>query len=202
MTPADRPHSGTWTAFRLAALGNLGAAFENVDSDQLASIADDIRSRDRIFVAGAGASHYLVKYLHFIGSMASPSFRLLELEGGSFFDDIIDMSDRDALVFLSPAPAARATIRVAEVGRERGTLVVGIIESPTMPLAALSHRLLVVPFHGPSFFRSHVAVLAIIETLVGFIISGGGPAAVDRSDRIEADRLRFEPYWDDEAARG
>ena len=199
MIPADLAPDRTWAGFRRAALRNVEAAFDNVDSNLIASIIGDIRSRDRIFVAGSSDSHPLLKYLHFLGSMVSSSFRLAEPGDGGFADDILDMNDRDAVICLSSTPEGKTALRVAKLGRERGTLVVGIAESPTTPLAAVSDHLLVVPFQSPSFFRSHVGVLAILETFVGILESTSGPAATERIDRIEADRLRLERFRDEEA---
>ena len=199
MIPADLAPDRTWAGFRRAALRNVEAAFDNVDSNLIASIIGDIHSRDRIFVAGSSDSHSLLKYLHFLGSMVSSSFRLAEPGDGGFADDILDMNDRDAVICLSSTPEGKTALRVAKLGRERGTLVVGIAESPTTPLAAVSDHLLVVPFQSPSFFRSHVGVLAILETFVGILESASGPAATERIDRIEADRLRLERFRDEGA---
>ena len=192
MTVSGSNARDTWSACRQTALANLGAAFENVDADLIGSIADDLRPRDRVFVAGADTSYAAAIYLYLIGRLSLPSFQLLELEFGAFLDDIVDMTHRDAVVCLSPTPSSKAMLRLAELARERGALVVTLSDSRSAPLSALSDRVLIVPQRGPSRFHSHVAVLAIVELLVACILSGEGEAASERIDRIQADRLLLE----------
>lgn len=192
MTGPGSTARDAWSACREAALASLGAAFENVHADLIGSIADDLRRRDRVFVAGAHGSYAAAIYLYFIGRLPLPSFQLLELEFGAFLNDIVDMTNRDAVVCLSPTPSSKAILRLAELAREREALVVTLTDDPSGPLCALSDRALIVPQGGPSRFHSHVAVLAIVELLVACILSGEGEAASERIDRMEADRLLME----------
>ena len=178
--------------FRQAALGNLAAAFDNVGSALAASLTDDLRSPQTGSTSAATrAPHFLARYLHTIGNMATPSFRLVGRDTGSFGDDLVDLGANDALICLASTTTAESAVRIAEMGRERGALVIGITESRTTPLAAVSDRLLLVPVESPSFFRSHVGSLAVVEMLVGFIMAGAGEAAAERIARIEAERRRF-----------
>ena len=188
---ADRGSQALWEAFRHAALGNLEAAFKNVDSAVIASVADEVRARDRVYLVATYAPHQLARYLHSIGSMAAPSFRLVGRDGSRFADDLVDIGERDALICLSSTSSDEAAVHVARIGRERGALVIGITESRTTSLAAVADRLLLVPLGSPSFFQSHVGTVAVIEMLVGFIVHGTGSAATQRIDRILLERRRF-----------
>jgi len=188
---ADRRPEELWHQFRQTALGNLAATFENVDSALIAELADELRSRDRIYLAAAHASQHVARYLQSLGNMVAPSFRLIGRETGSVSDGLVDITGRDAVICLAAALPSGGTIRVAKLAQERGALIVGITESRTTPLAAISDRLLIVPVQSPSFFRSHVSALAIVEMLVGFIVLGAEQTATDRIERIEADRRRF-----------
>lgn len=190
-TDAENAAEALWDGFRQAALANLAAAFDNVGSALAASLTDDLRSCNRIYVAATRAPHFLARYLHTIGNMATPTFRLIGRDTGSFGDDLVDLAANDALICLASTTTAESAVRIAEMGRERGALVIGITESRTTPLAAVSDRLLLVPVESPSFFRSHVGALAVVEMLVGFIMAGAGEAAAERIARIEAERRRF-----------
>ena len=197
MTAANRTQRAMWTACRDAARDNVAAAFENVDPDLVASVADDLRSRDQIYVAGAHASNFIARYLYFVAGMASPSFRPVTLESGTFVDEVFDLSPTDALICVSPTPSARGLLHLADVARERRALVIAITDRRTSPLATLAYlcgaqRVLVAPRDSPSFFESHVGFLAIIETLVGFLAQAAGVDAAQRIDRIRADRSELE----------
>lgn len=181
-----------WDAFRTASAANLAAALETVDAELITSVANELRARERVHLAATHASHHLMRYLNDIAGMAAPSFRPLGLEGAAFGDGVVDIGARDALICLSSTPTDEALVELAGHARKAGALVVGIVESRTTPLAAVSDRLLLAPADRPSFFPSRVAALAVLELLAGFVALRGGKAATERIDRIHAWRERFE----------
>lgn len=190
--PTDAPKA-TWSAFRRAASRNLEAAFESADPPAFAAIADALRARRTLYVAGARESHGLARYLHAIASLASPAFRLVGHDGGIQADDLVDIGEDDALICLAASPAPKAVHDAARLARERGALVVAIAHGPPSALTALSHHVLAVPQHSPSFFPSHLGMLAVAELLVGFIMAGTEEAVSERIGRIRATRQRTRP---------
>lgn len=187
---ADDGATEIWELFRQAALGNIGAAFSNVDSASIEALAQELRSCEQVHIAATYASHHIARYVHAVGAMASPAFRLVGLEGAVFGDGVVDIGGADALICLEAGPSREAAVRLASLARRRGALVVGITESRTTPMAAVSDRLLLVPSESPSFFETHVGVLAVAEMLVGFMAKGEGEVARDRIRQIEAQRDR------------
>ena len=180
-----------WASCRDTAIANLGAAFENVDSELIASVADELRACRRIHVAATDDSHHLARYLHAIANMCTPRFHVIGRSGMAFGDDLVDIGEGDAVICLSSTSSPQATLQTAQLGRDRGALIVGIVESRTVALATVSDRLLLAPMESPSFFRSQTGAIAIIEMLVAFIELGSGAEASGRIERILADRRRF-----------
>ncbi len=192
MTAVDREQAAMWVGFRRSALSNLSVVFRTLDPDVVAAVAHDLRTRDHVYLAGERAAHHLAQYVQFVANTVSPAFRIVHLDGDTFVEDVVDMTDRDALVCLSATSSPGALVRVAELARERDALVIAIADGSASKLAGISDRLLTVPRQGPSFFDSHVAVLAVVETLIGFVALAAGPAGRDRINRIEADRQMLE----------
>ena len=193
MTAPIRAPEATWSAFRHAASRNLEAAFENTGPPMLAAIADELRVRRNLYVAAARESHGVARYLHAIASLASPAFRLVGHDGGIQVDDLLDIGEDDALICLAASPTPKAVHNAALLAREQGALVVAIAHNPPPALAALSDHLLPVPQDSPSFFPSHIGMLAVAEMLVGFIVTGSEDAVTDRIERIRATRQRTRP---------
>lgn len=196
---ADHGVEAVWSSFRAAAFDGIKHVFEHVDAGLISSVAEALRRRRRIYLAGMQASQPFVRYLHYIGGMVSPSMRLVGREGSVVADDLADMGERDAIVCLALRPCARATVQIARIARQRSVLVVGITDSRASPLAAVSDHLLLVPTQSPMFFESYIGATAVIEMLVGFYVIGEGACAVERIECIEADRRRFGEYWDEES---
>ena len=84
----------------------------------------------------------------------------------------------DALVAIALQPCARDTIRLAQMGQERGATVIGITDSRTTPLAARSDLVITVPCRSPQFFESYVSTTALLETIVN-IKSGSRNVAMN-----------------------
>jgi len=194
---ADKGAAAVWSSFRDAARDSIRGAFDQVDAALVSSIAREMNERRRIYLAGMQSSHSFMRYLHYIAGMASPSITLVGHEASVIADDLADLGDGDAIVCLAIRPCARTTVEIAQIARQRGALVIGITDSRASPLASLSDRLLLAPVESPMFFESYVGAVAIIEMLVGFFVIGEGPSALERIERIEADRRQLGEYWND-----
>ena len=193
MTAPIRAPEATWSAFRRATSRNLEAAFNSANPPTIAAVAGELRARRSLYIAAAHESHGVARYLHAIASLASPDFHLVGHDGGILVDDLFDIGRGDALICLAASPTPKAVHNAALLAREHGSLVVAIAHSPSAALAALSDHVLTVPQHGPSFFPSHVGMLAVAEMLVGFIVAGAEATVSDRIERIRATRQRIPP---------
>ena len=196
-TGEARGAGATWAAFRDAAVANIKGAFDKVDASRISAVADELHRRQQIYLVGMQASQPFVRYLHYIGGMASPGLRIVGRDGAVLGDDLVDLGERDALICLAIRPCAKDTVQVAKLARQRGALVIGITDSRASPLAAHSDQVLLAPVESPSFFESYIGATAIIEMLIGFYVVGGGQSAIERIEKIEADRRRLGEYWDE-----
>ena len=193
LTAPIHAREAIWNAFRHTAGRNLEAAFENADPATFAAIAEELRARRILYVAAARESHGVARYLHAIASLASPAFRLVGHDGGIQADDLFDIGKEDALICLAAGPAPEAVHNAALLASEHGALVVAIAHAPPAALAALADHVLAVPQHSASFFPSHLAMLAVAEMLVGFVMAGTEEAVTDRIERIRDTRQRTRP---------
>jgi len=189
-----------WEAFRDAASECVKSVFDQVDATLVSSVAEELRRREHVYVVGMQASQSFATFLHYIGGMASSAIRMLGRSGGILADDLVDMTDRDAMICISLRPCARFTVEIAALARQRNAYVVGITDSRTSPLAAVSDEVLLTSTESPSFFQSNIGTTAIIEMLVGYFMIGEGSDGIERISRIEADRRRLNEYWDEKDA--
>ncbi len=189
-----------WEAFRNAAFECVKSVFDQVDAALVSSVAKELSRREHIYVVGMQASESFSKYLHYIGGMVSPVMRAVGRSGGILADDLVDLNNRDAVICVSLRPCARSTIEVAALARERNAYIVGITDSRTSPLAAVSDEVLLTSTESPSFFQSNIGTTAIVEMLVGYFMTGEDRDGIERISKIETDRRRFNEYWNEKGA--
>lgn len=186
-----------WAKFRDATVRNLTTVFDSIDPDHFQSIAKALNDSRTIYLVGMQASGNFSAYAHYIGGMASGKFRLVRGDGGVFADPIAEIASDDAMIVVSQQPNARASVELATIARERGAKVVAITDSPASPVALEADHVLLAPNRSPLFFESYVGTTILIEALIGFFTIGQSSDAVERIERIEADRRRMAEYWND-----
>jgi len=92
-------------------------------------------------------------------------------------------------------------VRAVAFAHERGARVIAVSNSRSSPLARNASGLLLVPTESPQFFPSYTAAMAVLETLVAFIVAGGDKRTVAKIADVEKFRFGANIYWDDSKAK-
>ena len=74
--------------------------------------------------------------------------------------------------------------RRPRIAHERGVTVIGISDSPASPIITGADHRFVVSAETPQFFPSSVATIALLETLLSFVVANASPQIVDRVERF------------------
>lgn len=193
----DSDARALWDDLRQATFSNLTTIFDSIDPEYFASVARALNESAKVYLVGMQASGSFSAYAHYIGGMASDKFRLVRGDGGVFADPISEIGPDDAMIAISHQPSARVTIELAILARERGAKVIAITDSPASPLGLEADYVLLTPNRSPLFFESYVGSTVLIEALISFFTIGQSGDAVQRIERIEADRHRLSEYWID-----
>lgn len=186
-----------WASFRESALANVENTYNGIDVKAIATLAAKLLKKRVIYVAGLQASHPFAAYFDYVGGMIAPNLKPLTGGGALPTDELVDMGRKDAMICLALQPCARMTVAMAEQARRRDVFLVGITDSRSSPLAAVSSELLLTPCESPLFFQSYIGAVAVLELLLGFMTLRAGPEAVKRIAQIEADRRALGEYWSD-----
>ncbi len=184
----------------LSAMDNVERVFRSVEPRTLIRAADLLRQARRAYVLGGGGMHPIAAYFHWVGRMALPNLLCVDARSGSMIDDLAHMGPDDVLVAISVPPYAHETVRATDFARRRGAGVIAVTDSRVSPLAHEAAALLIVPTSSPQFFPSQTATVALLESLLAFVVSRGDRGTVEEIARDE--RLRFAEriYWRSEDA--
>jgi len=184
-----------------ANITNMEYAFQSNGLEAFINAAKLIRNARQAFVIGAAGAYGISHYFHYVAHMALPNLRMASVNAGSLIDDLVDLGPSDTVIAITMRPYTTATVRATAFAHERGARVIAISNSRSSPLARNAACLLLVPTESPQFFPSYTAAMAVLETLVAFIVAGGDKRTVAKIADMEQFRFGANIYWDDSRSR-
>jgi hypothetical protein len=112
-------------------------------------------------------------------------------------DDLAWAGENDILIAITCKPYRREVVEAVEVAREQCLTVVGLSDSPASPIIRGADHGFVVAVDTPQFFPSSVSTIALLETLLSFVVAVSSDEIVDRVTRFHARRHELGIYTDE-----
>ena len=177
-----------------AMLSNIEATFSGIDSVSLKNAAEVIWNSRRTYTLGVGVNSANAQNFTYLASTGMVEFFAIPKTGSTAPDDLAWADERDVLIAITCKPYRREVIEAMEIAREQGVKIVGISDSPASPVITGSDHGFVVAADTPQFFPSSVSTIALLETLLSFVIASATPEIVDRVDRFHKRRHELGIY--------
>jgi DNA-binding MurR/RpiR family transcriptional regulator len=177
---------------------NVGAALCHEARPALQQAADLVFAAPGVAVAGIRSCFPAAYSLHYTLSLFMPGVRILLGTGGSFLDDLHQLSDGDVLVVISVAPYSREIVEAAKLARAEGVRVVAIGDSALSPIARLADVSLVATNDSPAHIASPIGLIAAAQALAMLILARAGGSALEALRRREAMLEATSAYVDEE----
>jgi DNA-binding MurR/RpiR family transcriptional regulator len=89
-------------------------------------------------------------------------------------------------------------IEAVRIAREQGVTVIGISDSPASPIVRAAQHSFVVAADTPQFFPSSVSTIALLETLLSFVIAVASDEIVERVESFHRRRHQLGLYQGDQ----
>lgn len=182
-----------------SALRNIEETFAGIDETALKSAADAIWASRQVFVLGVGVNNSNAGNFTYLASTGMERFHRIPRPGSTAVDDLARADERDVLVAMTCKPYRSEVVEAVRIAREQGLTVVGISDSPASPVVAGSQHGFVVAADTPQFFPSSVSTIALLETLLSFVIATADSEIVKRVEKFHQRRHELGIYWDEEA---
>lgn len=177
-----------------AAGANVQTFYQHLDLRALVRIADKLASARTPYVVGAGALHWMAAYFQHVTRIALPRLRSPRADGNSLVEGLMAAGSRDAVLLMSVAPYASATLDVARLARERGATLFALTDSRAAPVAREASQTVLVSTESPQFFPSMVGVAAALETLIAVVVSRSDKSTLGRIAEADAFRRQSDAY--------
>ncbi|MES0826137.1 MurR/RpiR family transcriptional regulator [Ruegeria sp. SCP11] len=177
-----------------AAIRNIEETFAGIDAVSLKSAAEDIWNCRQIFTLGVGVNNSNARNFTYLASTGMKQFHAIPRPGSTPVDDLAWADEQDVLIAITCHPYRTEVIDAIKLARQQGLTVIGISDSPASPVILNAQHGFVVAADTPQFFPSSVSTIALLETLLSFVIAVSSDEIVERVERFHQRRHQLGLY--------
>ncbi|PBC04140.1 silent information regulator protein Sir2 [Mesorhizobium sp. WSM3860] len=177
---------------------NIEGLFSGTSASEIKQLADAIVKARTTYVLGLGFASSVARNFAYLASMAVDSVVAIPREGSLPVDGLVRAEKGDLLIAMTFKPYRREVVEAVDLARAYGIKVVGISDSPASPILARADQRFVIPTDTPQFFPSTVALTALFETIVAFVVAEAAADAVSNIERFHKRRYELGVYWKEE----
>jgi DNA-binding MurR/RpiR family transcriptional regulator len=180
-----------------SALRNIEETFAGIPVDRLQAAAALIWDARQVFTLGVGVNSANAQNFTYLASTGMVQFHAIPRMGSTAVDDLARTDGRDVLIAITCHPYRSEVIDAIKVAAEQGVRIVGISDSPASPVIRAADHGFVVAADTPQFFPSSISTIALLETLLSFVIAQASPEIVERVEKFHARRHELGIYQEE-----
>jgi DNA-binding MurR/RpiR family transcriptional regulator len=185
---------GLYADMAEAAIRNVEESFAATSAKAMKAAADAIWASRQVFTLGVGVNNANARNFTYLASTGMTQFHAIPRPGSTAVDDLAWADSRDVLIAMSMRPYRSEVVAAIEVAREQGMTIIGLSDSPASPIIRAADHGFVVAVDTPQFFPSSVPTIALLETLLSFVIAVASEEIVDRVERFHDRRHQLGIY--------
>lgn len=180
-----------------AALQNLQDTFAGIDATRLEAAAHEIWKSRAVYTLGVGVNNSNARNFTYLASTGMKDFHAIPRPGSTPIDDIAWANDQDVLIAITCKPYRREVVEAVHIAKEQGMTVVSISDSLASPIIRAADHGFVIAAETPQFFPSSVSTIALLETLLSFVIAVSSDEIVERVETFHQRRHQLGIYAED-----
>ena len=180
-----------------SALENIETTFAGIDEAQLKIAAETIWASRQVFTLGVGVNSANAQNFTYLASTGMVQFHSIPKSGSTATDDLAWSDERDVLIAITCKPYRREVIEATKIAKEQGVKIIGISDSLASPVITNADYGFLIAVDTPQFFPSSISTIALLETLLSFVIASASPKIVDRVEQFHERRHALGIYLED-----
>ena len=177
-----------------AAARNIEETFATISVDALKAAADTIWASRQVYTLGVGVNNANARNFTYLASTGMTQFHIIPKPGSTASDDLAWADERDVLIAMTMKPYRTEVIEAVRIARDQGMTVIGISDSPASPIILQAQHGFTVAVDTPQFFPSSVSTVALLETLLSFVIAVASDEIVERVEKFHQRRHQLGLY--------
>ena len=176
-------------------LANIEDTFAGISTEDLKTAADDIWAARRVFVLGVGVNNSVARNFTYLASTGMTEFHAIPRPGSTPVDDLAWADGQDILIAMTCKPYRAEVVEAVSIARQQGMKIVSLSDSPASPIIREADHGFVVSVDTPQFFPSSVSLIALLETLLSFVIAVASDEIPERVETFHKRRHQLGLYY-------
>lgn len=177
-----------------AAARNIEETFATISEDALKAAAEAIWASRQVFTLGVGVNNANARNFTYLASTGMTQFHSIPRPGSTATDDLAWADNRDVLIAMTMRPYRTEVVEAVRIARDQGMTVIAISDSPASPIILQAQHGFTVAVDTPQFFPSSVSTIALLETLLSFVIAVASDEIVERVEKFHHRRHQLGIY--------
>ncbi|MEX0337440.1 MAG: MurR/RpiR family transcriptional regulator [Arenibacterium sp.] len=178
----------------VGALRNIEESFAGIAATELQAAAEAIWTSRHVYTLGVGVNNANARNFTYLASTGMTQFHAIPRAGSTPVDDLAWADERDVLIAITHKPFRSEVLDAVRTAREQGMTIIGLSDSPASPVIRNARFGFVVAADTPQFFPSSISTIAVLETLLSFVIAVASDEIVTRVERFHQRRHALGLY--------
>ena len=168
--------------------------FAAIDAEALRDAAEAIWAARQVFTLGVGVNFANAQNFTYLASTGMKQFQAIPTPGATPADDLAWADGADVLIAITSHPYRTEVVEAVQIARDQGLTVIALSDSPASPIIRAATHGFVVAVETPQFFPSSVSTMALLETLLSFVVAVASDEIVERVETFHRRRHQLGIY--------
>jgi DNA-binding MurR/RpiR family transcriptional regulator len=178
-------------------ISNVEETFADITTQALKDAAEAIWAARNVFTLGVGVNNASARNFTYLASTGMKQFHAIPRPGSTPVDDLAWADKRDVLIAITCKPYRSEVVEAVNIAREQGMVIIAISDSPASPIIRVADHGFTVCADTPQFFPSSVSTIALLETLLSFVIAVASDEIVTRVEKFHDRRHQLGLYYEE-----
>lgn len=158
---------------------NIENTLSSSNEKEMQSAAAMLHQARQCYMLGVGINHAIAESFCYLAGMAGLPIEPIPRFGSLAIDDLAHADTRDVMIAITFKPYRQEVVSAVAQAKAQGVKIIGISDSPASPIILDADQSFIVDTETPQFYTSIVATMALLESLMAFVIAAADQKVID-----------------------
>lgn len=173
---------------------NIENTLSSSNEKEMQAAAALLHQARQCYMLGVGINHAIAESFCYLAGMAGLPIEPIPRFGSLAIDDLAQADGRDVMIAITFKPYRQEVVSAVTQAKAQGVKIIGISDSPASPIILDADQSFIVDTDTPQFYTSIVATMALLETLMAFVIAAADQNVIDEIEAFHERRHQLGIY--------